>query len=235
MRGRWRGRTSEEQFKRVAASYNGILKHCDSYGLRNKLNEIYFQHSRAQEPELPAEQEYEAVPPPGEENGGENMERKCYNCEHFYNVWGSGYCECRCKVHGSLGVDQHERHPDTAAATCGEFTPKREKGGALKCMYVDADTIIKAAAVLTAIIAIGTAVCAVIKWFQKQEKQTADIEALRKKQSDDMKEMQDELCLISYAMLACLDGLKQQGCNGAVTEAHNKLEKHLNQRAHDQK
>lgn len=58
---------------------------------------------------------------------------------------------------------------------------------------------------------------------------------MRKKQSDDMKEMQDELCLISYAMLACLDGLKQQGCNGAVTEAHNKLEKHLNQRAHDQK
>jgi len=102
-------------------------------------------------------------------------------------------------------------------------------------MYVDADTIIKAAAVLTALIAIGTAVYAVIKWFQKQEKQTADIEALRKKQSDDMKEMQDELCLISYAMLACLDGLKQQGCNGAVTEAHNKLEKHLNQRAHDQK
>lgn len=102
-------------------------------------------------------------------------------------------------------------------------------------MYVDADTIIKAAAVLTALIAIGTAVYAVIKWFRKQEKQTADIEALRKKQSDDMKEMQDELCLISYAMLACLDGLKQQGCNGAVTEAHNKLEKHLNQRAHDQK
>ena len=101
-------------------------------------------------------------------------------------------------------------------------------------MYVDADTIIRVASILTALIAIGSAVYAVIKWFQKQEKQTADIEALRKKQSDDMKEMQDELCLISYAMLACLDGLKQQGCNGAVTEAHNKLEKHLNQRAHDQ-
>lgn len=102
-------------------------------------------------------------------------------------------------------------------------------------MYVDADTIIKAAAVLTALIAIGTAIYGIIKWFQKQEKQTCDIESLRQKQEDDMKEMQDELCLISYAMLACLDGLKQQGCNGSVTEAHNKLEKHLNQRAHDQK
>lgn len=102
-------------------------------------------------------------------------------------------------------------------------------------MYIDADTIIRAAAVLGALIALGTAAYGVIKWFQKQEKQTTDIEALRKKEAEDIKEMQDELCLISYAMLACLDGLKQQGCNGAVTEAHNKLEKHLNQRAHDQK
>jgi hypothetical protein len=102
-------------------------------------------------------------------------------------------------------------------------------------MYIDADTIIRAAAVLGALVALGTAAYGVIKWFQKQEKQTTDIEALRKKEAEDIKEMQDELCLISYAMLACLDGLKQQGCNGAVTEAHNKLEKHLNQRAHDQK
>lgn len=102
-------------------------------------------------------------------------------------------------------------------------------------MYIDADTIIKAAAVLGAFIALLTAAYGVVKWFQKQEKQTTDIEALRKKQADDNKALQDELCLISYAMLACLDGLKQQGCNGAVTAAHDKLEKHLNQRAHDQK
>ena len=101
-------------------------------------------------------------------------------------------------------------------------------------MYIDADVIIKAASALAAVIAIGTTAYAVIRWFQKQERQSADIEALRTKQADDTKEMQDELCLISYAMLACLDGLKQLNCNGKVTEAHNKLEKHLNQRAHDQ-
>lgn len=101
-------------------------------------------------------------------------------------------------------------------------------------MYVNADTIVNAAAILTALIAIGTAAYAVIKWIQKQERQSEDIEALRKKQADDIKSMQNELCLISYAMLACLDGLKQQGCNGAVTAAHDKLEKHLNQRAHSQ-
>ena len=102
-------------------------------------------------------------------------------------------------------------------------------------MYIDADTIIKAAAVLAAIIAIGTAAYGVIKWFQRQEKQSADIDELRKKQEQDISELKEEQCLISYAMLACLDGLRQLNCNGAVTEAHTKLEKHLNKRAHDQR
>ena len=31
---------------------------------------------------------------------------------------------------------------------------------------------------------------------------------------------------------ACLKGLKEQGCNGPVTEAINKIEKHLNLQAH---
>ncbi|MCC8079515.1 MAG: hypothetical protein LIO57_05595, partial [Oscillospiraceae bacterium] len=35
------GEMSREAFDRVAASYGGVLKHCDSYGLRTKLNAIY--------------------------------------------------------------------------------------------------------------------------------------------------------------------------------------------------
>ena len=35
------GRGEKEKFFRVAASYNGILQHCNSYGLRRKLNQIY--------------------------------------------------------------------------------------------------------------------------------------------------------------------------------------------------
>ena len=34
-------------------------------------------------------------------------------------------------------------------------------------------------------------------------------------------------------VLACLKGLKEQGCNGPVTAAINKIETHLNQRAHE--
>ena len=37
-----------------------------------------------------------------------------------------------------------------------------------------------------------------------------------------------------YGILACLKGLKEQGCNGPVTEALHTLEKHLNQSAHGQ-
>lgn len=107
------------------------------------------------------------------------------------------------------------------------------------------DLIIKIAALIAAVGGICGAIYAVIKWFQKQEKQTTDIAELkalhqkdmdetRKKEAEDMKAIKDELCVLSYAMLASLDGLQQLHCNGNVTKAHEKLEKHLNQKAHDQ-
>ena len=70
-------------------------------------------------------------------------------------------------------------------------------------------------------------------WFT-QEKQTKDIEKLREQEKTDIEDMQDELCLLTYAVLACLKGLKEQGCNGPVTEAIGKVEKHINQKAHRQ-
>ena len=42
-----------------------------------------------------------------------------------------------------------------------------------------------------------------------------------------------EQTMICYGVLACLKGLKEQGCNGPVTDALNKLEKYLNEKAHD--
>ncbi len=112
-------------------------------------------------------------------------------------------------------------------------------------MYIDANSIILIGGVLTAILGIGGVVVAVIKWVLAQNKQSADISALRKLHEKDMEEfrkkeaeknqaIQDELCVLSYAMLASLDGLKQLHCNGEVTKAHEKLEKHLNKQAHGQ-
>ena len=101
-------------------------------------------------------------------------------------------------------------------------------------MYIDSATIITIAGVLSALTAIGAADYRVVKWFQTQEKQTKDIEKLREQEKKDIEDMQDELCLLTYAVLACLKGLKEQGCNGPVTEAIGKVEKHINQKAHGQ-
>ena len=45
-------------------------------------------------------------------------------------------------------------------------------------------------------------------------------------------QIQKELCLLSYCVGATLDGLKQLNCNGKVSEAKEKMDKHLNQQAH---
>lgn len=101
-------------------------------------------------------------------------------------------------------------------------------------MYVDYQTIITAASIIGALTAIGAVIYKIIKWFQQQEKQTKDIEKLKKQEQQDIQELKDEMCLITYAVLACLKGLKEQGCNGPVTEAIGKMEKHINQKAHGQ-
>ena len=89
-------------------------------------------------------------------------------------------------------------------------------------MYVDADAIIKFAALLAAVSAIGTLLYKSFKWMEQQKQQEVEIAAIKKEQ-----------CLICFCMLATLDGLKQLGANGNVTEAHEKLEKHLNKSAHE--
>lgn len=101
-------------------------------------------------------------------------------------------------------------------------------------MYIDGTTIIAIAGVISALATIGAVARKIMKWFQKQEEQTADIEALRKQEQEDIKAMDEELCLLTYAILACLKGLKERGCNGPVTEAIGKVEKHINQKAHGQ-
>lgn len=90
---------------------------------------------------------------------------------------------------------------------------------------------------------VGGAVFAFIRWVLKQNKQDTDITALEEKEKSDVKKLTDkhnedmysvneELTLMTYGVLACLKGLKEQGCNGPVTEAINKIEKHLNKSAH---
>ena len=82
-------------------------------------------------------------------------------------------------------------------------------------------TLITAAAVLTAGITLFGRYNKLYDWIKKQDEQDKEI-----------KEMKEEQAILTYGILACLKGLKEQGCNGPVTEAINKIEKHLNEKAH---
>lgn len=82
-------------------------------------------------------------------------------------------------------------------------------------------TIIAAAGGLAALVAIIGYLVKIITWFQRQKQQDKEITAIKEEQQ-----------LLTYGVLACLKGLKEQGCNGPVTEAINKIETHLLEQAH---
>ena len=90
-------------------------------------------------------------------------------------------------------------------------------------MYIDAKTLIELAALLTALGVIGGAALWAVKFVDRQKKQDQELTAIRKEQT-----------LLCYGVMACLRGLKEQGCDGPVTAALDKLEKHLNQAAHEE-
>ncbi len=48
-----------------------------------------------------------------------------------------------------------------------------------------------------------------------------------------MQDIKASVMLLTSSVLAILDGLKQQGCNGKVTEAKNSLEKYLMDKAYE--
>lgn len=94
-------------------------------------------------------------------------------------------------------------------------------------------TLITAAGVIGAVVALVAYFAKIVRWVDKQKKQDDDIKTLRDTHMGDMEHMKEEQTLIVYGLLACLKGLKEQGCNGPVTEAIAKIEKHLNKRAHE--
>lgn len=77
------------------------------------------------------------------------------------------------------------------------------------------------AATITALGVIFGAVFAAYRWFLKQEKQDRDIKSIKEEQS-----------VLVHGVLACLKGLKEQGCNGPVTDAIEQIENHINKQAH---
>ena len=88
---------------------------------------------------------------------------------------------------------------------------------------ITADMLIKLAAVITALGVIGGVVLWFFRFIQRNDRQDKELAAIRKEQT-----------VICYGILACLRGLEEQGCDGPVHEALDKLEKHLNKAAHEE-
>ena len=83
------------------------------------------------------------------------------------------------------------------------------------------EIIIIIASVITALGTIITCFTTIHKWVLRQNKQDEDIRSIK-----------DEQKILTTGVLACLKGLKEQGCDGPVTEAITSIENHLNKEAH---
>ncbi len=99
-------------------------------------------------------------------------------------------------------------------------------------MTINGQTIAVVGSVLALLVTLVTLAWKGFKWLNRQKEQDKEIKEIREKHEKDQKGIQEEQTLIIYGLLACLKGLKEQGCNGPVTEAIGKIEKHLNQKAH---
>jgi len=71
------------------------------------------------------------------------------------------------------------------------------------------------------VIVFDGAVFAFHNWLLKREKNDKDIKSIKEEQS-----------ILTKGVLACLKGLKEQGCNGPVTEAIEDIEEYVNKQAH---
>lgn len=83
------------------------------------------------------------------------------------------------------------------------------------------EIIITAASIITALGVIFGVLFAFFKWLMKRDKNDVEIKEIKAEQS-----------ILTKGVLACLKGLKEQGCDGPVTVAITEIEDHINKQAH---
>ena len=72
--------------------------------------------------------------------------------------------------------------------------------------------------------------------LEKISKNEEDIKILKKDVEvikTEIKDGKEERLVLVNGVLACLKGLKEQGCNGPVTEGINQIETYLMKKSHD--
>ena len=99
-------------------------------------------------------------------------------------------------------------------------------------MVITSQNIITFAAVVAAVVAIIKYYNKAYELVRKQGEQDKQISETKTEMRNEMSSIKEEQKILTYGVLACLKGLSEQGCDGAVTEAINLIEKHLNVKAH---
>lgn len=62
----------------------------------------------------------------------------------------------------------------------------------------------------------------------------SDIASINTNHEASVQAIQGEQTVMTFGILACLRGLNEQGCDGPVSDAIDRIEKHINKRAHGQ-
>ena len=104
---------------------------------------------------------------------------------------------------------------------------------------ITVESILWCLAALVSLVAGCTAIYKIVKFFndwhdkiQKYDSYESKIENTHADTEAKFQQIITEQYILTKSMLAVLEGLIEQGCNGPVTKAKNELEKYLNQQAH---
>ena len=93
-------------------------------------------------------------------------------------------------------------------------------------------SVITAAAIVGAVVALVSYFSKVVRWVDKQAKQDEKLDKLQSHHEEDIASIKEEQAVIVHGVLACLKGLREQGCNGPVKEGIAEIEEYLNKKAH---
>ena len=83
------------------------------------------------------------------------------------------------------------------------------------------EIILTSASIITSLGVILGVIFTVNKWILN-----------RKKNDKDIRDIKEEQSIPTKGVLACLKGLKEQGCDGPVTFAIDEIQTYLNKQAH---
>lgn len=93
-------------------------------------------------------------------------------------------------------------------------------------------TFIVVASGISSLVALIGFMWTIFKFVNRQKEQDKEIEDIKQTLKTEVSALRDELQVITYGILSALDGLKQIGANGNVTDAHDHIQKHMNKEAH---